>query len=144
MPNEQHVTIDKAKERRLRPSLLAENLKKNQERPPRFKPNPFLECLYEAFERLNTMHKGMRGVIKLLDIYKLITLLPGQSNEYTKAEFVRDIYLLDQSGVTKTKDGAIVSFPASTGTKSLTSTISVITKQGHEKIYYGISFDKQA
>ena len=48
-------------------------------------------------------------VIKLLDIYQLLTLLPGQSKEYTKEEFARDIYLLDKSGITTTNNGFVLS-----------------------------------
>lgn len=81
-----------------------------------------------------------RVVVPLLEVYNLLTLLPGQSKEYSRQEFARDIYLLDQSRVAKTKKGLVVSFPASTGTRSVTSTITVITQNGHEKKYYGISF----
>jgi hypothetical protein len=85
---------------------------------------------------------GRGIVIPLLEIYKLLTLLPGQAKEYSRQEFARDIYLLDQSGVTTTKKGFVISFPASTGTKSTTNTIRVITQEGQEKRYYGISFSQ--
>jgi len=146
LPGEQCVMIDKVRERRLRPSVLAAYLKKNQERPARFKPEAFLECLYETYQRLNPPQKGVLihagKVIKLLDVHKLLTLLPGQSREYTHAEFARDVYLLDKSGVTKTRGGAVVSFPASTGTRTPSATISVITETGEHKRYYGISFSR--
>jgi len=144
LPAERRAQIDKTKESRLRPSVLAAELKRIQERPPRFKAEAFLECLYEAYQKLNTPAKGVLvqapRVIKLTDIYRLLTLLPGQPKEYTRAEFARDIYLLDRSGVTTTRSGAIVSFPASTGTKTPSATINVITERGQEKRYYGISF----
>ncbi len=143
LPGEQCVKIDKVKEARLRPSVLAARLKEAQQRPPRFRPGAFLESLYEAYRRLNPPQKApLQGrVIRLLQIYELLTILPGQSREYTKAEFARDIYLLDRSGVTKTRNGAVVDFPASTGTKATSATIAVIAENGREKTYYGISFE---
>lgn len=144
LPSDQSVTIDKVKDRRLRPSVLAERLKKNQERPARFKPEVFLDCLYQAYQQINPPQKGslvrIGKVIRLSQVYELLTLLPGQSREYTRAEFARDIYLLDRSGLTKTRDGAVVSFPSSTGTKTPTATMVMITEAGQEKKYYGISF----
>ena len=79
-------------------------------------------------------------VVRLLDMYNLLTLLPGQSRDYSRQEFARDIYLLDQSGVTTTRDGATVSFPASTGTRVPAATLRIVTQGGQEKLYYGIAF----
>jgi len=146
LPNELAVQIDKQKERRLRPSTLVSHLKTLQNKPVRFKPDVFLESLYLAYETLiksrgkDQVGKGI--VIPLLDIYKLLTLLPGQSKDYSRQELARDIYLLDQSGKTATKNGLFVSFPASTGTRSTTGTIRVITQEGQDKPYYGISFSE--
>ncbi|MDI6772300.1 MAG: hypothetical protein QME77_06885 [bacterium] len=145
LPGEQCVKIDKVREARLRPSVLAARLKEVQQRPPRFRPEAFLESLYAAYRRLNppqrTLLARLGRVVRLSQIYELLTILPGQSREYTKAEFARDIYLLDRSGVTKTRNGAVVDFPASTGTKAASATIAVITENGREKTYYGISFE---
>jgi hypothetical protein len=145
LPAFQSVQVDKKRDARVRPSVLARLLKDNQQRQPRFKPEPFLESLYEAYQKLDGAQKSKRlqsgRVVRLLDMYNLFTILPGQTREYTQLEFTRDIYLLDGSGVTRTKKGAVVSFPASTGTKSLTGTLSIVTQTGREKTYYGIAFD---
>ncbi|HKZ80640.1 MAG TPA: hypothetical protein VJ124_20360 [Pyrinomonadaceae bacterium] len=144
LPNERSVLIDKLRERRLRPSVLVSHLKDLQNKPVRFKPETFLDCLFEAYRpAVAARGKDLFGtgvVVKLRDIYESLTRLPGQSKEYSLQEFARDIYLLDQSRVAKTKKGLVVSFPASTGTKSATNTITVITQSGHEKKYYGIAF----
>jgi hypothetical protein len=144
LPNERTVLIDKAREKRLRPSVLVSHLKDLQNKPVRFKPEVFLESLYTAYSvAVSTRPKDLvntRVVVPLLEVYNLLTLLPGQSKEYSRQEFARDIYLLDQSRVAKTKKGLVVSFPASTGTRSTSNTITVITQNGHEKKYYGISF----
>ena len=146
LPNELAVQIDKQKERRLRPSTLVSHLKTLQNKPVRFKPDIFLESLFSAYEILlrsrGKDHVGKGIVIPLLDIYKLLTLLPGQSKDYSRQEFARDIYLLDQSGVTATRQGFVIRLPASTAIKWSSGTIRVITQEGQDKRYYGISFTK--
>lgn len=142
--NERCVMINKTREKRLRPSVLANHLKMLQNKPIRFKPETLLECLFSAYSiavKTRGDHKIFTGaVVPLLEVYDILTLLPGQSKEYAKQEFARDIYLLDQSNITQTKKGYCLSLPASTGTKSASRTITVITQHGQEKMYYGISF----
>lgn len=144
LPNERAISIDKKRERGLRPSVLVNHLRELQNKPVRFRPELFLESLYSVYKvAVATRSKDLvntRVVVPLLEIYNLLTMLPGQSKEYSRQEFARDIYLLDQSRVVKTKKGLAVSFPASTGTRSTASTITVITQSGHEKKYYGIAF----
>ncbi|HBN09001.1 MAG TPA: hypothetical protein DD435_10260 [Cyanobacteria bacterium UBA8530] len=63
-------------------------------------------------------------------IHRLLTLIPGQSREYPGQEFARDVCLLDQSRLARTRKGYDISFPASTGTQSLQNTLRVITAEG--------------
>jgi hypothetical protein len=44
-PAERAVFVDRARERRIRPSVLVEHLREVQRRPPRFRPEAFLESL---------------------------------------------------------------------------------------------------
>ncbi len=67
----------------------------------------------------------------------------GQSGEYSRHEFARDLYLLDRSGITSTRDAFVVSFPASTGTKSARGVITAITETGRERRYWGIAFARE-
>jgi len=144
LPGERSVLVDKAKERRLRPSVLVAHLKELQNKPVRFKAEAFLECLFSAYTHLVAARgKDLLGtgpVVKLREVYRLLTLLPEQSKEYSLPEFGRDIYLLDQKGITRTNGGQVVSFPASTGTRVSGAMITVITQDGREKNYYGICF----
>jgi len=146
LPEEGAVLIDKSLEKRIRPSFLIKYLKQLQEKPSKFKPETFLECLFECYEVLSAARgKGTTRngtVVKLKEIYRLLTLLPGQNKNYSIQEFARDIYLLDKSLVNRTKKGFKVQFPADTGTKTK-NPLSVITEDGIEKIYYGISFSYQ-
>jgi hypothetical protein len=143
LPNDRAVMIDKTRERRVRPTVLVGHLRELQRRPPRFRPAAFLEALHDAYSTIVARGRGRPSegtVVKLVDVYALFTLLPGQSKEYSRQEFARDIYLLDQSGVTTTRRGAVVSLPASTGTRSAGGTIRIITQDGQEKVYFGLAF----
>lgn len=147
VPNELAVQIDKAKEKRIRPSTLVTHLKSLQNKPVRFKPEAFLESLFLAYDTLiKSRGRGQVGrgsVVTLREIYKLLTLLPGQTKEYSLQEFARDIYLLDRSGVTETKKGCCVTMPGvSSGMRGTAGAIRVITQEGQDKLYYGISFSE--
>jgi hypothetical protein len=143
-PAERSVFVDRARERRIRPSVLVEHLRDVQRRPPRFRPEAFLESLFQAYSFLvdrygpNPLDGGHTE--PLLRVYELLTLQPGAAREYSRQEFARDIYLLDRGGVTTTRRGYIVSFPASTGARSASGSVRVVTETGQEKVYYGIAF----
>lgn len=129
------VLIDKRREKRLRPSVLISHLKELQNRPIRFKPDSFLESLFSAYDVIvKSRGEEIGTVVSLRKIYDLLTLLPGQARNYTIQEFARDLYLLDKSRATKTKDGFVLAFSAREGT------IRVITEEGKEIKYYGIYF----
>jgi len=138
-PQDQTVLINKIKERRLRPSVLAGHLKELQNRPVRFKPQAFLECLSKAYAKLISHQSEEFGKAKkLLYIYQLLTLLPGQSKEYSQEEFARDIYLLDKSGVTTTQNGEVLHLFA----PSRAAALMVITEECTKRYYYTISFKR--
>jgi hypothetical protein len=143
LPPERAVSIDRGKEKRLRPSVMVAHLKDIQGRRPRFKSEAFLGSLYRVYERI-VAHRAKKrdAVVRLKELYDWLTPRPGDSRDYTIQEFARDVYLLDQSGITETRDGARVSFPAATGTKNLSGAISVVTQGGQEKRYFGISFER--
>lgn len=140
LPGEAALEIDRKRERRIRPSVVAEHLKARQQSQPRFKAEAFLESLARGY-RLALAEQGRPAgaTVRLLDVYQILTVLPGQRQEYSKQEFARDVYLLDQSEAKATKDGLRVSFPAATGTKAA-GTLSTVTRAGELKVYYGIAF----
>ncbi len=144
LANDRAIIIDKARERRLRPSVLVRHLQELQNRPVRFKSEAFLESLYDAYATaVKTRDKDRRGtsaVVPLVEIYNLFTLLPGQAKEYSRQEFARDLYLLDQSGVATARSGATISFHAARGNEAPSKVIPIVTKDGQAKAYYGISF----
>ena len=146
-PGDRAVLIDKQRERRIRPSVLVRLLRDLQRRPPRFRAADFLNALHAAYKVAIAQEPGRLSpgsAVPLLDLYELFTLMPGAAREYSRQEFVRDVYLLDQSEEDTTKSGERVEFHASTGTKLRRGTLSVITPDGREKHYYAISFARAA
>lgn len=135
------VLIDKKKERRVRPSVLVRTLKALQSRPPTFKAEAFLEALAAAYDLVVAAGTGTRpgSTVKLGELYKVLTVMPGSAREYTKAELARDLYLLDQSGIVTTRDGRTLLLPASALTRS-SGVLTTVTRSGQEKVYAGISF----
>lgn len=136
------VVIDKKKDRRTRPSVLVATLRALQSRPPKFKAEAFLESLAAAYD-LARGRQGARpgAVVKLTDIYAVLTVLPGSARDYTKQEFARDLYLLDLDGRTRAKDGRTMRLPASALTRGSGNFVTV-SKSGQAKLYAGISFER--
>jgi hypothetical protein len=135
------LEIDRKRERRLRPSVVVAILAAAQRRGPRFRPEPFLDSLRTAYE-LVVARDGKKpdAVVRLIDIWAVLTVLPGQGREYTKQEFARDLYLLDQSGLTTTsRTGRRLRWSASTGTKGA-GVLTTVTRRGQPRRYWGIAF----
>ncbi|MBM4255198.1 MAG: hypothetical protein FJ147_04800 [Deltaproteobacteria bacterium] len=144
LPNDRSVVIDKTRERRIRPSVLVQHLHKLQNKPVRFKAEAFLESLYDAYTTaVKTRDKERQSsdaIVPLVEIYNLLTLLPGQAKEYARPEFARDLYLLDESGVNAARSGAAMSLHPARGNEAASKVIHLVTKDGRAKTYYGISF----
>jgi hypothetical protein len=141
VPGDAAVEVDKVRDRRLRPSVLVAALARAQERGARFKAEPFLDSLRSAYELLvSGTDKRPDAVVRLVDIWSVLTLLPGQRGQYSKQEFARDLYLLDQSGVTSTaRSPRTLRWAASTGTKG-SGTLITVARNGQQQRYWGASF----
>ncbi len=134
------VVIDKKKERRVRPSVVVRHLMSLQQRPPKFKPEPFIASLAAAYDLVVAAAGGRPGsTVKVVDVHGVLTLLPGAGREYTTHEFARDLYLLDQSRITATKDGRHLNFRASAMTRG-SGVLTTVTRGGQTKVYAGIAF----
>ena len=82
-------------------------------------------------------------VVPLIKIYGLMTALPGANREYDRSDFARDIYMLDSQGPRRTRRGATVSFPASTGTRRRSSDLfTFVGPEGESVEYYGLRFSE--
>ena len=141
LPTDQAVEIDRRRERRLRPSVLVAHLGALQREGPRFKAEPFLESLQAAYDLTVARHgKQADAVIRVVDAYAVLTLLPGAARDYAKQEFARDLYLLDQSGVSTARDGRALRWAASSGTRGA-GVLSTVTRTGQHQRYWGIAFE---
>ena len=141
MPDQISLEIDRKRERRLRPTVIVALLAAAQRRGPRFRPEPFLDSLRNAY-KLVVARDGKRpdAVVRLIDIWAVLTMLPGQGREYTKQEFARDLYLLDQSGLaTTSRSTRRLRWSASTGTKGA-GVLTTVTRGGQQRRYWGIAF----
>lgn len=140
LPGDAAVEIDRRRERRLRPSVLVGLLAAAQARPPRFRPEPFLESLESGYELVRSREQRRDGaVVRLVDVWGVLTLLPGQQRAYTRPEFARDLYLLDSSRVATAKSGRVLRWQASSGTRG-SGTLTTVAQTGQPQLYWGISF----
>jgi len=141
LPDQAALEIDRKRERRLRPSVVVALLAAAQRRGPRFRPEPFLDSLRNAYELVVARDgKKSDAVVRLIDIWAVLTVLPGQAREYTKQEFARDLYLLDQSGHTTTsRSSRQLRWSASTGTRGA-GVLTTVTRGGQQRRYWGIAF----
>jgi hypothetical protein len=123
------------------------HLKELQSKPVRFNSKAFLESMFSAYSiAVKTRGKersGTGSVVPFVEIYGLLTLLPGQSKEYSRQEFARDIYLLDEMGVRNTKNGFVVNIHGPRGPEPPGKIVRIITRDGEVKRYYGISFTQE-
>jgi hypothetical protein len=139
LPADAAIEIDRRREKRLRPTVVVQALAAAQNRPPRFKAEPFLESLARAYELLAAGQDKPDPVLRLDAVWGVLTLLPGQNRDYTRPDYARDLYLLDQSGVTTTKAGRSLRWHASSGTRGA-GVLTTVAKSGQQQRYWGVSF----
>ena len=149
LPGDRAVKIDRKKVATLRPSRLVEFLIEKRKKPTRFKSDAFLEALYSMYSLISReqpstrlINAGYGPVVPLVEVYKAFTSLPGSKREYDNVDFARDIYALDANGPSRTKKGARVSFPSSTGAKRARGTFQFIGPDDQLITYYGVQFSR--
>ncbi|HEX8487477.1 MAG TPA: hypothetical protein VF642_02950 [Propionibacteriaceae bacterium] len=144
LPGDAAIEIDRRREKRLRPSVLIGLLGAAQARPPRFRPELFLDSLASAYDLVRAQQQQRPGsVVPLVDVWGVLTLLPGQQREYTRPEFARDLYLLDSSGVDTVRSGRRLRWHASTGTRG-SGVLTTVAQTGQQQRYWGVSFTEAA
>lgn len=138
LPGDAAIEVDRKRNRRLRPSVVLDHLAAAQQRPLRSKSEPFLASVLSAYELLAGRDDKPDPVVRLDAIWNVLTLLPGQARDYSKPEFTRDLYLLDQSQVVAVK-GRTLRWHASSGTRG-PGVLTTVAKTGQQQRYWGISF----
>lgn len=141
LPGEVALDIDRQREKRLRPSVVVTRLAQAQRAGPRFRPEPLLRSLAAGYDLVLALQgKPAGAVVRLVDIYAVMTLLPGQTREYSKHEFARDLYLLDQTGAaTVPGTRRRLHWAASTGTKQA-GVLTTVARSGSPQRYWGVAF----
>lgn len=151
LPAERAVSVDRNKVLTIRPSRLVAILKANQTKKPGLASERFLEALYLAY-RILEGKDGVGTTLPLHRIYgkmhesrtflKAFNLSPGAAAEYSRSDFGRDLFLLDRSGLTRTKSGTKFFLPASTGVKGARAKtiFEFMAPDGESVAYYGIRF----
>ena len=145
------VTIDGRTWKSIRPSALAAELLKRQKRPGAFRSEEFLEALHNVYRRIvrrdehSPITPGVpASVVPLVDIYELMTALPGTQRDYQRIDFARDLYRLETSGTTTTRKGmGMRLMSGSTGAKNRSRRLTFVAPGGREITYYGIRFGDQ-
>lgn len=146
LPGDRAVRIDKKKVSSIRPSYLAKVLLEKQKKPSRYPSGAFLESLYAVYsdiveeEGSDRLVRTAGRVVRLERIYRLFTSLPGSNRDYDRTDFARDLYMLHTKGPERTKRGAAVSFPSSTGTRNPGGVFSFVGPDGRPVQYYGLRF----
>lgn len=144
LPADAALEVDRRRVRGIRPSVVVEQLRRAQQAGPRFRSGPFLASLLTAYDLLLARDGKPGGaVVRLFDVHGVLTLLPGQSREYSRPEFARDLYLLDQSGVTEADGGRRrLRWAASTGTRQA-GVLTTVAVSGQQQRYWGIAFEER-
>ena len=139
-PRTQGVRIGQKLERRLRPSVLAAQLKALQQRPNRFNARSFLDRLSRAYAVLAPDWRADEGpLIALAAIYDVLTLLPVAAADYPMEEFLVDLLRLDREPDARSGRGHRFELGGSTGTKGA-KRLSVYDEAGAQHDYYAIRF----
>jgi hypothetical protein len=139
-PKARAVKLNGKRAAGIRPSYLSQQIKSLQAKAGS-KPEQFIELLYAAAARVNRENLGISGVL-LDEVFDVLTLHPEAKKSYGRADFARDLYVLETSPVKQTRRGAVVSFPAATGTKGSTKTFTVIGPDRHPRHYVGVRFEE--
>jgi hypothetical protein len=141
-PGDQQLRIDKSKFPAIRPSVVAKHLKSLQQKEAKSKPETFLALLAKAYPYVTATANLPEGAdVKLSAIYGLLTLMPEIKSSYSPLDFTRDLYFLDISGITETKN-LRMSLSASTSTRESKDNLRFVDRDGREKVYSSIRFVK--
>lgn len=143
LSRERLILLDGKKLSLLRPSVVVAQLIARRNRKPAMSSERFLEVLHSAYRTVSG-REALGQPVALARIYEALTLLPGSASGYTEVEFARDLCVLDHEGPRRTKSGAVVSLPASTGTKDQRRVYSFVGPDGDAVHYFGIQFAENA
>lgn len=136
----QGIRIGRQLERRLRPSVIARQLKAIQQRPNRFVARVFLDRLLRAYTVLAPDWRTGEGPsVALIVLHEVLTLLPAAAADYPLDEFLVDLLRLDREPDARTGKGHRFELGGSTGTKGA-KRLTVYDETGAQHDYFAIRF----
>jgi hypothetical protein len=143
----QAVRIGQVTERRLRPSVVAAQLKLAQQRSGRFNPRLFLDRLHPLYEVKAAVEDlgwrpgsaGQGPLVSLADLHALLTVLPAAASDYPLDEFLADILYLDRQPDATDSKGRRFELSGSTGRKG-GKRLTVYDETGEQHDYFAIRF----
>jgi hypothetical protein len=139
-PRTSGVRIGRRLERRLRPSVIARQLKTLQQRPNRFNARSFLDRLLRAYNVLTPGWRAGEGpLVALAALYDVLTLLPAAAADYPMEEFLVDLLRLDREPDARSGRGYRFELGGSTGTKGA-KRLTVYDEAGAQHDYYAVRF----
>jgi len=134
------VRIGRKLERRLRPAVLAGQLRAIQQRPNRFNARSFLERLLRAYTVLAPDWRTGEGpLVALAALHDVLTLLPVAAADYPMEEFLVDLLRLDRQPDARSGRGHRFELGGSTGTKGA-KRLTVFDETGGQHDYYAMRF----
>lgn len=139
-PGRRAVRIDGKATKGIRPTAVVAAVRARQARPVT-RPEAFIEELYRAYRLAAHGDRARRGV-RALELYEVLTIRAEQRRSYSKAEFARDLFMLDASGVRTTRKGARLHLAASTSAKGSAKALVVPTPDGTPRIYHDVRFEE--
>ena len=143
VPRQRAVYVDKKRLVAIRPSELAKYLADSRRRPDPNAAKKFLRGLYFAYDEITKggadrrLVKLQRPTVQLARIYKVMSAHPRFA--CSKADFSRDLFVLEYEGLNVTTNGATMTLHASSGTKQ-SGYFSYIGPDGQEAKYYSVDF----
>lgn len=135
------VRVDGKPLKGIRPSSVVDGVRARQTRPTT-RPEGFIEELHRAYRFAAHGERARRGV-PVLDLYEILTIRAENRRSYSKAEFARDLFVLETSGILATRKGARMHLAASTSAKGSRRALVVPTPDGTPpRIYHTIRFEE--
>ena len=143
-PRNLGVRIGRKLERRLRPAVLARQLKALQQRPTRFNARSFLDRLLRGYTVLAPDWRSGEGpLVALAALHDVLTLLPAAAADYPMEEFLVDLLHLDREPDARSTRGHRFQLGGSTGTKGA-KRLTVFDETGAQHDYFAVRFATDA
>ncbi len=136
-PGRGTLTLGKVNWPAIRPTVVAEELRKLRDKAGAANNTEFAESLFGAWQHLSSQGSA---TVRFRDIYDLFCLTPGYKKENPPAAFAQQIYALQRSDVRATRGGRKFEIEYPSGSYKEKDIFSIIAEDGRPLRYYSIWF----